>query len=223
MKLVALSLGAAALVATLAAGLVACNGVLGIGTATVADDAGEAPRGLTCAYYCQTINQNCTGNNAEYLIDPQTNCTTMCNNLALDQGATIGPSNDDTLRCRIHYAEEAASDPGTNCRFAGALGGGRCGTASCQEFCQLDLGYCSSAAVNVPAYTDTNACVSDCTTGGVDAGLDGGYVMLTTGVDLPASGNSLNCRFYHLQNALPSVARAQTHCPHTMPVSATCF
>jgi hypothetical protein len=45
----------------------------------------------------------------------------------------------------------------------------------------------------------------------------------TQGVDLPDGTNTLNCRFYHLENAYPSVSRGQTHCPHTMPISATCY
>jgi hypothetical protein len=204
--------------AALAAGAVACNSLLGIGAASQQD---EVEAGLTCAYYCQEINQNCSGANAEYILG---DCMTMCQTLGFDQGDTIRASNDDTLGCRIFYAEQAAmGDNANNCRFASAMGGGRCGNAACQHFCALDVPYCGTT-IKSPAYASPAECLSDCLPD--DAGK-GGYVLTTdggsTGTDLPDGTNTLNCRFYHLENAWPDQSHGITHCPHTAKNSPTCF
>jgi hypothetical protein len=214
----ALALGA------LAVGASACNGLLGIGTATVGEgsEGGVAPA-ITCAYYCQEITNNCTSNDSLEYQGSQALCESMCNNFAFDNG-TLADTTGNTLGCRIHYAQLATSDPTTNCRFAGPLGGGQCqGSPSdpCSNFCQLDVPYC--AGIKKPSYMSLGDCTNSCQGGG-DAGP--GFVFTTdggsTGVDLPDGTNTLNCRFYHLENAYPSTARGVIHCPHTMPISATC-
>jgi hypothetical protein len=201
------------------AAVVACNGVLGIQSATTGD---TVPVGLTCDYYCQTINNNCpTTTNTEYQQSADL-CTSMCNNLELDLG-TLNDTSGNTLGCRIHYAQLAGtSNADANCRFAGPLGGGVCGQPSdaCNNFCSLGVPFCSQQGA--PDYVNVGDCLDACNP---DAGY-AGYVFTTdggsTGVDLPDGTNTLNCRFYHLENAYPSKARAVVHCPHTMPMSATC-
>jgi hypothetical protein len=207
-------------VAGSAASLLGCNGLLGIGAASLESDDGgtgiDASRSLSCPYYCSTIVQNCTQNNAEFegTEDPTSICMSMCP--ALDVGTTgIGPSNDDTLGCRIYYAEQAANDPATNCRFAGVMGGGKCGTDPCQIFCALDLQYCSNPPVSKPAYATVDECTGDCRG-------DAGYPYQLTGPDLLDTTNTLNCRFYHLENAYGTSANGQFHCPHTMQASSIC-
>lgn len=226
MKRLGLFLGAVALVA-LTAGVVACNGVLGISAAAVegveAGDGGAVEAGLTCDSYCQLITQNCVSPaDVEYQNDPGL-CRSMCNNLALDNG-TISSAPQNTLGCRVYYAQLAGtSDPATNCRFAGPLGGGHCGTKveACGNFCSLDVPYCKS--IGAPTYMSQTDCTDRCQgllgdAGGYEFDTDGG----PTGVDLPEGTNTLNCRFYHLENGYPSPARGMVHCPHTLPVSAVC-
>ncbi|HEY3820989.1 MAG TPA: hypothetical protein VGL81_27685 [Polyangiaceae bacterium] len=225
-----LGCGAAAVVA---ATLFGCNGLLGIGAASMeSEDGGTdgAPvvptRALSCAYYCATIVTNCTQANAEFVgsEDSQTLCNTMCP--AFDTGSAIGPSNDNTLACRIYYAEQAQSDPTTNCRFAGVGGGGKCGTDPCSTFCALDTQYCNTAAISTPdsyPFASTTDCQTACT-GSPDAGADsGGFPYLTTGQDLLDDTNTLNCRLWHLENAYGSTANGKFHCPHTQQVSSMCF
>jgi hypothetical protein len=206
---------AAAMVALCA--LCSCNAVLGIGPASLEDGGGTGPatRGPTCAYYCSTILQNCTNVNAEFegSEDPATLCSAICQ--AYDSNNQIGPSNDDTLGCRIFYAEEAASDPATFCRIAGPLGGGTCGTDPCQLFCSLDVAYCNSPSINIPAYASTMDCLSACEG-------DAGYPYVLTGQDLLNSTNTLNCRFWHLENAYGSAMAGAVHCPHTVQASPVC-
>lgn len=228
-----LGCGAAAVMAVT---LFGCNGLLGIGAASMeAEDAGGEggtvvipPRALSCAYYCATMVTNCTQANAEYLgsEDPVTLCMSMCP--VLDVGAAIGPSNDDTLGCRINYAELAQGDPATNCRFAGPGGGGKCGTDPCSIFCALDVQYCNSSSISTPdkyPYASSSDCLAACNGGGADGGADGGagYPYLTTGPDLLDSTNTLNCRFWHLENAYGSMTSGAFHCPHTALVSTMCF
>jgi hypothetical protein len=214
--------------AVVAAALVGCNGLLGIGAASLgAEDAGEGgtvvipPRALSCAYYCATIVTNCTQSNAEFVgsEDSLALCMTMCP--VLDVGASIGPSNDDTLGCRIYYSEQAQGDPATNCRFAGIPGGGKCGTTPCDDFCSLDVQYCNSAPVSTPAYASSADCLTACA-GAADAGAEAGYPYLTTGPDLLDDTNTLNCRFWHLENAYGSTANGTYHCPHTELASTLC-
>ncbi len=212
----ALALGALAIVTA------ACNGLLGISSAT-----SEVPPGVNCPYYCQTINQNCTSSSAQEFQGSTDLCNSMCNAAVLDTG-DIGDTQVNTLGCRINYAQKAATaDNAVNCRNAGILGGGVCGAQSdaCNNFCQLDVPYCMTIA---PSYASVGECNAQCLgDGGVDGGV-GGFVFVTDGgggtmgVDLPDGTNTLNCRFYHLENAWPSSDRGKVHCPHTMPVSATC-
>jgi len=218
--------GSVALV-VLAGGLVACNGLLGIQSATLGEgDAGPpAPlveAGLTCPYYCQEITNNCTSNDTLEYQGVLSLCLSMCDSLAFDTG-TLADTTGNTLGCRIHYAQLAANNPTTNCRFAGPLGGGVCqGTSAdpCSNFCGIDVPYCAS--VQAPSYVSIQDCLNHC---GADAGY-AGYVFTTdggsTGIDLPDGTNTLNCRFYHLENGWPSPRYGRTHCPHTMPISATC-
>jgi hypothetical protein len=212
--------------AAMAGALVGCNGLLGIGAASMEpeDAGGEGgavvipPRALSCDYYCATVVTNCSQANAEYLgsEDALALCKTMCP--AFDVGAAIGASNDDTLGCRTFYAEQAQGDPTTNCRYAGPGGGGKCGHDPCSVFCSLDTQYCNSAAISTPAFASTSACQTACT-----AGADGGgFPYLTTGPDLLDNTDTLNCRLWHLENAYGSVTNGQFHCPHTQTISSMC-
>jgi hypothetical protein len=227
-------------VAASAAALLACNAVLGIGAATLdsdsganveggtGDDGGQPGRALSCDYYCRTVEQNCTGNNNEFegTEDAGAICQTVCAGYDVGHTGTIGASDDDTLGCRIFYAEKAAADPATNCRFAGPAGGGKCGNNPCQLFCALTLQYCVSPPLSATPCSDTvtSACtpyasVTDCLQA---CQGDGGYQYILSGSDLLDNGDSLNCRVYHLENALGSTPSLQFHCPHTAKVSAVC-
>jgi hypothetical protein len=225
-----LAAGCMAAAGALALGLAAtgCNAVLGIGAASLDPDAagsgsgsGGGGRSLSCPYYCSTVVQNCTGDNAEFegTEDPTAICMSTCPGIDVGHAGTIGPTDDDTLGCRINYAEQAATDPATNCRFSGLGGGERCGKDPCALFCSLAMQYCTSLTKPTPPYGSAAECLADCRGTG-DAG--GAYPYLLNVSDLQDNGNTLNCRIYHLQNAYGSEASGEFHCPHTGLVSQTC-
>ena len=94
---------------------VACNGILGIGSATLDPDeygqdaAGGGPEtavdpGLQtpCQAYCNAVLTNCP--NAEY--DNAATCLALCT--AFDPGQP-GDTSQDSLGCRAHYAQLAAT------------------------------------------------------------------------------------------------------------------
>ncbi|HEY8089539.1 MAG TPA: hypothetical protein VIF09_16875 [Polyangiaceae bacterium] len=192
--------------------LLGCNGLLGIGAASLEDEGGAGPTNttqLTCASYCSVVMTNCTGPNAEYLT--QDICNSMCP--AFELGGTIADTADDTLGCRTFFANQAASTPDTSCRMAGPLGGGHCGTNPCGPFCDLDVSYCKGDKP-LPYEGGLPDCLGSCA----------GYPYLTTGAGdtTSESGDTLNCRLWHLETANTSDSYGQQHCPHTAKVSFTC-
>jgi len=206
-----LGCGAAAVFAATLAG---CNGLLGIGAASMESDdagAGEASTNtLSCSSYCSVIMQNCTNDNAEYLTADI--CNAMCP--AFEQGTSVADTADDTLGCRLFFANQAAQTPDTSCRQAGPLGGGHCGASPCGPFCDQDIGYCTSSTA-VAYDGGLSACLSACQ----------GYPYLTgdAGDTTTESGNTLNCRLWHLETAYTSQQFGVFHCPHTAQLSSTCF
>ena len=196
-------------IASLLGAAVACNSVLGIDSAIlVGADGGGGGGGGSCATYCAAMQRNCTGAFQEY-IDLGT-CLAMCQNL---EPGTPGDTTQDSLSCRTHFADLAATDPATNCRSAGPLGTGSCGNAPCTAYCTLVEAFCTSP----PPYSSAVACVAACQND-FPYLLDAGDIALS-------SGDTLNCRTYHLESAYePANPQAKaTHCPHTGVISATCF
>ena len=179
-------------------------------------DGGDAGAALSCASYCSTIATNCTGNNKQYQTDAE--CLTACAHFA--SGAATDTSGN-TLGCRTYHAGLAASATSPHCWHAGPFGFGGCGTA-CEDFCALTFAYCSKADgfdAGAPPYSTLAECTAACPTFAVP---DAGGLPSTYNGSVPATGNTLDCREYHLGNALTSTANQQIHCPHTAIVSAAC-
>jgi hypothetical protein len=206
---------------------VACNAVLGIDSATVDPTFGQAeggapgdagasadtgtttpPASAACVAYCNAVVTNCP--NAEYNDVPT--CLALCG--AFDQGQATDTSQD-SLGCRAHYALLSATDP-SNCPAAGPLGGGVCGNALCNTFCALDTFACTGT--NAAFDGGEVGCESDCE-------ADFNVYVTDAGNDLALStGNTLNCRIWHLEAAVGPGGPTEitTHCPHTGVVSAFC-
>jgi hypothetical protein len=191
----------------LGASAIACNAVLGI-------DAAQQDPSTPCERYCSTVMANCTGTNLEYLDDAT--CLAMC---AHFEPGVAADTAQDSLACRTYHAGAAATDPNFHCRHAGPVGGGVCGDDPCGPFCLLDSALCSD--LTNPPYPNGEV-------GCRDACKAANFLYETTsghGDTNEQSGNTLNCRIYHLEAAYaPNNPDAKTtHCPHTAVSSAKCF
>jgi hypothetical protein len=195
--------------------VVGCNAILGYDSATletvVVDAGDDAGNPQSCNAYCTNIMANCTGENAEYI--NAFVCMQMC--AQFDPGVA-GDETGNSLACRIWHTTAAKSDPTVHCRHAGPLGGGVCGTDPCSPFCTLDVALCSTQPS--PPYTGESACDSACDAFQYDQATNDGDLV-------ESSGNTLNCRLYHLESAYDTPDNAQAtsvHCPHTAVASAVC-
>src|SRR5262249_48312659 len=143
-------------------------------------------------------------------------CKSICTQI---EPGTSTDMNKDTIGCRAQHAKTANVEPVTECPIAGPLGGGVCtNTGACTTFCVLDLALCAGATApdggpNAP-YKSTQECATACAGFKVDQGV---------GDIQEQSGDTFNCRLYHLEAAYGGGALVNVHCPHTAPVSAVCF
>jgi hypothetical protein len=159
------------------------------------DDAGDLP--VSCENYCTLAMLNCTGQNKVY-VDKQT-CLDMCAHM--EPGMKPDMMND-TVACRQYHATAAAATPAFHCPHAGSTGADTCGTSHCKAWCALDIAQCGTVA-----YPDQQTCETAC------AGLT--YTQ-SAGDIATISGNTMNCRIYHIEAAYQNGgALKTTHCPHT--------
>ncbi len=194
----------------------ATTGETDAGTGT---DSGPAP--LTCTSYCSAVMSECTGPDAQYASTDA--CMNACKNFPV---GTAADTSGNTLGCRTYHAALAKTQANPHCWHAGPYGYGGCGT-ECEGFCTLATTWCTPSGGfdgGAPPYTNDATCLTACAgfaridaaDGGV--GLDGGYTA--TG---PASGNTLDCREYHLGASLAGGAMQQLHCQHPGASSPTCM
>lgn len=182
-------------------------------------DAGDAGP-PTCSAYCQGIAAACTGANAQYATDQQ--CLNACK---LFPVGSTGETSGNTLACRIYHTKLAVSaSPVPHCLHAGPYGFGGCGDEK-DNFCALALGYCSADG----GFTGTApyATLAECTTAaGTFAHVDAGASPSAFSASGPTSGNTFDCREYHLITAFkssgPAPSDQATHCNHPGVVSTVC-
>jgi hypothetical protein len=191
------------------------------GSATEAggDGGSEAAATLDCPSYCAAIMQNCTGANAQY--SSLSECTNAC---AIFQPGTLADTSGATLGCHLYHSGLAAALPNPHCWHAGPYGFGVCG-AACDNFCALALGWCSATGGfdgGAAPYPDLATCKTACAG---FATLDGGAAPGAYSAAGPTSGNSLDCREYHLGAALVdhTALHQQLHCNHVGMTSVTCM
>ncbi|MCU1276764.1 MAG: hypothetical protein JWM53_310 [bacterium] len=175
------------------------------GDMSIAHDLATVGSAPTCAAYCAKIQMNCTagdgGSNVQY--PDATTCTSYCTTAA---GWTAGASSDvmgNTIGCRLYHAGAAAADPVLHCPHAGPTGGNVCG-AWCENYCQLMAKNCTGANA---VYTASD-CMTKCAT------------IPTMGMVNDTTGNTVQCRIYHLGAAASDPA---THCVHSRTVTDPMF
>jgi hypothetical protein len=128
----------------------------------------------------------------------------------------------------------ALTAPNPHCWHAGPYGWGVCG-GQCDDFCNLATTFCVADAGfdGSPPFASLGDCTTACAMFPMIGGDSGSAIILSDGGDAatsynangPASGNTLDCREYHLGAALsggPGSALQNTHCPHPAAVSMVC-
>jgi hypothetical protein len=145
-----------------------------------------------CTTYCDQVMGSCTGAHAQYASAIE--CLGLCQRLP---AGDAGDTETNTLACRQYYAGSPARTNADYCLAAGPFGGGLCGDR-CIAFCALTLGACSPDAGPAP-YDSYPDCQTACANYQyVDAGADGGGEP----PDGPRTGDTLNCRLFHVRSAV---------------------
>lgn len=167
------------------------------GDMSVAHDMASGGNAPTCAAYCAKIQMNCTagdgGGNVQYA-DAAT-CNTYCSSASHWPAGTTADTSGDTIGCRLYHAGAAAADPALHCPHAGPTGGNVCGSW-CENYCQLMKDNCTGTNV----VYDPATCMTKCMT------------IPTNGSVNDTSGNTIQCRIYHLGAAAGDPV---LHCPHS--------
>jgi hypothetical protein len=152
----------------------------------------------SCARYCSLIAENCEGEHAQYASEEQ--CLATCAHLPVGER---GDRATNSLACRQYYAGTPAQTTAASyCLAAGPFGGSVCGDR-CTAFCQIALGACPPDGGPAP-YASYPDCATACA-GFVyrDVQDEGGG----EGPFGPEEGDTLNCRMFHLREALADRAR----------------
>jgi hypothetical protein len=216
--------------AALASGVLMCNWVTGNRELTAEPCTGNYC--AQCVPYCNAVMQACppggTSENMEYLTTDV--CIRACNaNGNLWTSPTIY-APPDTMITELACRQAMIADGGFSCANAGPLGGtGACisdASEPCAAFCQLDLQVCAGND-NLQYDGGMSDCMNQCL-------LHYPYVVPDSGGDLtnyegdlqtPAdmeNSDTLNCRFYHLENAMRDASGygPAYHCSHTGPTNS---
>src|SRR5688500_7453415 len=152
----------------------------------------------TCGSYCEAILANCTEGNAQYAPNDMATCVGFCSTNAGWPEGTSGMTSGTTIGCREYHAGAAAMDPGLHCPHAGQSGADTCGTW-CENYCQLAIDNCEGPRT---LYPDVATCMAACP------------AIPDDGMPGATSGNTIQCRIYHLGVAGTDMMSANTHCPH---------
>lgn len=208
---VAIVVGISAL-AVSSTGFMGCANIVGIeeaGQSQLAASGGSTSTSgasALCTGYCNAVLANCNGPFSVYAsIDT---CLGVCAKLeAAGKAGTTGDQTGNTVQCRLSQALSAKStgERSQYCPAAGPGGSHICGT-DCEGYCVLMRETCpnqfAAAQFNGSlAYCLTTACPSIPT-------LDAGFNVAQE------SGNTINCRLYHVSAANADTQTPGIHCPH---------
>jgi hypothetical protein len=168
--------------------------------------------GSLCGDYCSTMMTICAG-----MYPDLATCMFTCNTFptTVTKGYIVNSNLQenwqDNVACRTyHGALPSFNAPNGHCPHAYVTGGGACPNA-CDAYCRLMLATCPN---NLEVPGDTQAtCAVRCK---VNFGIFGPLTVANQwNFSDPniKSGCSIDCRVYHLLNAIASDARS-VHCPH---------
>ncbi len=160
----------------------------------------EPPAGTLCDRYCQAMAANCVETDQQY-VSPEA-CLAVCERLDPGEPGDSG----STVECRLARAELAArtGEPWDYCPAAGPGGAGICGS-DCEGFCAVMTATCEQLG-SLEACMGACAMVPDLSRPPTNATYN------TT----QQSGNSLQCRLFHVTAAsLDPVG----HCVHAAGIA----
>ena len=162
-----------------------------------------------CDQYCALMEDNCAGNDEQYRDREQ--CSTICH--LLPQGAT-GGSDDDSVACRLKYADKMryanGSELSNYCHQAGPSGDGHCGSV-CDAFCALMAEVCTATSAGTYHFASDADCMKTCNA------LPAAPVPYSSTNPQVSDGNHALCRLFHVTSA--AMADADEHCEHAMGVT----
>jgi hypothetical protein len=213
----------------LAVAALRCNSV--IGNSALTTESCTANCG-PCTAYCNAVMQSCPrqGTNAAPALGPLTEylttdiCLNTCSVNSIGTPAStpnwfqLVSEEETAFACRQGQTGDAGTS--TSCANAGPLGGATCvtpGTAvpdPCKTFCLLDLQICTGANQQYDSEADCEQYCGTRAQQGFYVPAGGGASDLST----HQGDDTLNCRFYHLENAMVSQVAPfgpDIHCIHT--------
>jgi len=178
----------------------------GSGASGLGGEGGGAELG--CDHYCATIVEACVMGNQQYADVPS--CLSVC---ASFPPGTLADQTGDTLGCRLYQLGFTDLAADTKCAHGGPSGGdlhgglgGICGDG-CEAFCNLETLACTGP-------DEQYATVVECLAACADFPGPSSSDDFDTG---DSTGDTFNCRLYHLTAAATEPA---THCIHTKPMAA---
>jgi hypothetical protein len=151
------------------------------------------------------VSRNCTGQNAQYA--SQAACERTCGLFP----APFTAETNTAIGCRYAHAAAAQAQPDLECGAAGPYAAGKCGDR-CDVFCDLALAVCNGKDGARP-HASFDECKLVCEAYARTADKK----VSPAG---PSSGNTRECRMYHLLAAVESPA---LHCPHVGSASPVCM
>jgi hypothetical protein len=133
-------------------------------------------------------------------------CTTFGASLNQTAGSQQTSTRGDTLDCRDYHAIVGGSSAANNfhCYHATISGNNTCGNW-CDVFCDMTARVCTGANQQ---FTDRTQCMTNCS------------LVPLNGNPGDQTGNTLQCRIYHVGVANQSPALATQHCPHANTVNS---
>ncbi len=162
-----------------------------------------------CNEYCDILDDACKSDAEQYRDRDQ--CMTICH--LLPQG-TVGGADDDSVACRLKYAQKTRYTNGAEtagyCREAGPGGDGRCGTV-CEGYCTLMAQVCTQQTAGMYHFASNDDCLATCNA------LPQATVPYSDTNPLVSDGNHALCRLFHVASA--AMADADEHCEHAMGVT----
>jgi len=153
--------------------------------------------GSLCASYCDTLEENCTGDFAQFI--SRATCMEFCDRLP------EGSEDDEignSVHCRMTQARFAGEvgEPDLHCAEAGPGGNGTCGS-NCEAYCVVLEQVCGAR------FDDEFVGRADCNT---QCGALADEVRFDASMN---SGDSIQCRLWHLSAASVDPS---THCGHAV-------